>query len=423
MDARLVSLSVPLFFLLIGLELAVTRKKPDMRYRLADSISSLSCGVGQQVLGAFLHVIPVAAYAFVFDRLRVTTLPETPLVWVALVLGVDLGYWTYHWASHRVNFLWAMHAVHHQSEEYNLSTALRQSWFTAAFSWAFYAPLALLGFPPAMFMTVYTLDILYQFWIHTRAVGKLGPLEWILNTPSHHRVHHGVDPKYIDKNYAGIFIIWDRLFGTFRVEDTEPVYGVVKPLSSWNPFWANFEPWVKIWEMARATRRLRDKVYVWFAPPEWRPADLGGPVTIPEVSRATQQRYATRSPRLVNAYIVVSFALISGATTALMRVSPSLSWAENAAIVGLILASLAVWAALEEDRAWAVPLELGKWAGALALGVWFLRDHEQRALGIAAASVLAAGMGAWAIACGRAIAAARTGPSSDPKAAATPVAS
>src|SRR5690349_5645572 len=124
MDARLISISVPFFFLLIGLEILVLRKNPDRRYRLHDSISSLSQGVGQQVLGAFLHVIPVAAYAFVFDRWRVTTMPETPLAWVVLVLGVDLAYWAYHWASHRVNFLWATHAVHHQSEEYNLSTAL-----------------------------------------------------------------------------------------------------------------------------------------------------------------------------------------------------------------------------------------------------------------------------------------------------------
>ena len=402
MDARLISLSVPFFFFLMALELVALRKKPDLRYRLADSISSLSNGVGQQVLGAFLHVIPVAAYAFLYSRYRVTTLPADPLVWVALVLGVDLGYWTYHWASHRVNFLWATHAVHHQSEEYNLSTALRQSWFTAAISWVFYAPLAILGFQPEMFMTVYTLDILYQFWIHTRAVGKLGPLEWILNTPSHHRVHHGIDPKYIDKNYAGIFIIWDRLFRTFRVEDTEPVYGVVKPLSSWNPFWANVEPWVKLWEMSRDTRRLRDKLYVWIAPPEWRPADLGGPVTIPEVSRATQHRYDTRSPRVVNAYILLSFGIASGATTALMRVSPSLSWGENGAVVALILASLAVWAGLEERKGWAVPLEIAKLAGAAALGAWFLRGHELRVIGTAASVAVAVALAVWVVACGRA---------------------
>ncbi|MEZ4293899.1 MAG: sterol desaturase family protein [Polyangiaceae bacterium] len=296
MDARIIAISIPFFFLLIGIEFAVVRTKPDLRYRLHDSISSLSCGVGQQMLGAFLHLVfPLVPYLFLFSKFRVTTLSPSLLTWALLFLGVDLGYWAYHWASHRVNFLWAMHVVHHQSEEYNLTTALRQSWFTAAISWVFYMPMAILGFPAEMFVVVYTLDIVYQFWIHTRTVGKLGPLEWIMNTPSHHRVHHGIDPKYIDKNYAGIFIIWDRLFGTFTKEDTEPVYGIVGPLSSWNPFWANTQPFVKLWQMSRATSRLRDKLWVWFAPPEWRPRDLGGPVTIPEVSRA-QVRYATPAP-------------------------------------------------------------------------------------------------------------------------------
>lgn len=404
MDARLVSISVPFFFLLIGLEMLVLRKNPDKRYRLHDSISSLSNGVGQQVIEAFLHVIPVAAYAYTFEHARVTTLPETPLVWVLLVLAVDLGYWTYHWASHRVNFLWATHAVHHQSEEYNLSTALRQSWFTAALSWVFYQPLAVLGFPPSMFLVAYTCMILYQFWIHTRAVGTLGPLEWILNTPSHHRVHHGTDPRYIDKNYAGIFIVWDRLFRTFAKETTEPVYGVVTPLASWNPFWANAEPWVKLWQASRSMKRWHHKLYIWIAPPEWRPAEMGGNLTCPEVSRATQRRYDTPAPRIVNAYVVVGFALASAATTALMRVSPSLSALENAAIIALVLASLAVWSGLEERKSWAVPLELAKLAGAALLGAWFLRDRPERALGIAGCVVVAVALGAWVVRCGGALA-------------------
>ena len=399
MDARLVSISVPFFFLFIAIEILVLRKDPDRRYRLHDSISSLSSGVGQQMTDVFLHLLAIAAYAYTFEHLRVTTLPDTPLVWVLCVLAVDLGYWTYHWASHRVNFLWATHAVHHQSEEYNLGTALRQSWFTGLFGWMFYQPLALLGFPPAMFLVVYTSDILYQFWIHTRAIKTLGPLEWILNTPSHHRVHHGIDPRYIDKNYAGIFIIWDRLFGTFAKETTEPVYGVVHPLSSWNPFWANVEPWVNLWKMSRSMKSWRHKLYVWIAPPEWRPE---GNVIIPEVSRATQKRYDTPAPRVVNAYVVVGFALVSGATTALMRMSPHLSIAENLGVIALVLASLAVWSGLAEKKAWAVPLEIVKLTSAVALGAWFLRDRPERTVGLAAAVVVANALGAWVIQCGRA---------------------
>ena len=403
MDPRLVSLSIPVFFVLMALEYIVLRKDPDRRYRLHDAISSLSNGVGQQMLGAFLHVLSVGAYAFTYERLRVATIPENALTWALLVLGVDLMYWTYHWASHRVNFLWATHAVHHQSEEYNLSTALRQSWFTGVYSWIFYQPLALLGFDPKMFIVVYTLDILYQFWIHTRAVGTLGPLEWILNTPSHHRVHHGIDPKYIDKNYAGIFIVWDRLFRTFEKESTEPVYGVVKPLSSWNPFWANVEPWAKLWEMSRRTKRLRDKLFVWIAPPEWAPADLGGVAKIPEVSRATQIRYDTPAPRVVNIYIVVGFLMASAATDVLLRFQKSLSPIETAAFVALVLASLAVWAGLEERKAWAVPLELVKLTGAVGLAAWLVRDLPQQMIIMPCALVAALVLGAWVIRCGRAV--------------------
>jgi len=147
--------------------------------------------------------------------------------------------------------------------------ALRQSWFGPLFSWVFYVPLAIAGFPPVMFLITHTLNTLYQFFIHTRLVGRLGPLEHFMNTPSHHRVHHGINPQYIDKNYAGVFIIWDRLLGTFEPEGVEPVYGLVKPLGSFSPLWANVHRWVEIASLSRQSRRLRDKLWAWLAPPGW----------------------------------------------------------------------------------------------------------------------------------------------------------
>ncbi|MCS6911916.1 MAG: sterol desaturase family protein [Myxococcales bacterium] len=282
------------------MELLATRRQGDWRYHFQDSITNLSCGIGQQVIGVFVRSGPLLVYMAVYERLRLHTFsPRSLGAWILILLLVDLCYWVYNWASHRVNFLWATHVVHHQSEEYNLSVALRQSRFAQTTSWLFYLPLAVTGFPAAMCLTMVTLNTLYQFWIHTPAVGRLGPLEWILNIPSHHRVHHGIDPRYIDRNYAGIFIIWDQLFGTFRREDDEPVYGTVKPLRSWNPLWANIEHWVRMAQMARQTRRIRDKLLVWVMPPEWRPADLGGPVAIPEVSWATQRKYAVPTRRAI----------------------------------------------------------------------------------------------------------------------------
>lgn len=375
MDARYIALAVPLFFVLIGVELLVSLRQGQRLYRFHDAVTSMSCGIGQQLLGLLFVAIELAIYTLLYERFRIATIsPASPLAWAALLLGVDLGYYAYHRASHRVGFLWAMHIVHHQSEEYNLSTALRQSWFTGAVAWVFYAPLALLGFPPIMLVAMRTLNTLYQFWIHTRAVGRLGWLEGVLNTPSLHRVHHGIDPRYIDRNYAGILIVWDQLLGTLQREEREPVYGTVEPLSSWNPAWANVEHWAALAARAGRTRRLRDKLLVWIMPPEWRPADLGGPVTVPEVSRATHRKYETPAPRGLDVYVGLSFVLTVAATTALLWHQQALSAPVIVVIASLVLVGLSVWGGLFEARRWAPPLEWARLAAAAALAAWLARD-------------------------------------------------
>jgi len=395
-DARAIALAVPAFFLLIGAELFFTRKKNEAHYRFHDSISSLSCGIGQQVLGVFLFAVRVGIYAWVYEGFRLATLsPRSPAAWIAVFLAVDLAYYAYHWASHRINFFWATHAVHHQSEEYNLSTALRQSWFTSLSSWIFYLPLAIVGFPPVMLVAAQTMNTLYQFWIHTRLVGKLGPLESLLNTPSHHRVHHGTDPRYIDKNYAGVFIVWDHLFGTFAREEGEPVYGTVKPLSSFNPLWANIEPWAHLWDMARRTRRVRDKLLIWFMPPEWRPADLGGPVTVPDVSRAARRRYDVPTPRGLDVYVAINFVLTTAATTALLWFQTALSHPELAASAILIVLTLVSWGALFEARPWAVLLEWTRLLLVTALTAWLTRGTAWTTLALSGAALASLGLGLW----------------------------
>lgn len=396
MDARYIALAVPFFLLLIGIELAVNRRQGDLRYSFHDTVTSMGCGIGQQVLGLFMLAVRVGGYALVYEHLRVATLsPRSPLAWVVLLFALDLGYYAYHRASHRVAFFWATHIVHHQSEEYNLSTALRQSWFTGFTSWLFYLPLAVVGFPPVMYVAMLTLNTLYQFWIHTRAVGRLGFLESFLNTPSHHRVHHGVNPKYIDRNYAGVFIIWDRLFGTFRAEEEEPVYGTVKPLNSFNPVWANVEHFVELWDRARRTRRIRDKLLVWVMPPEWRPADLGGPVTVPEVSRASRARYAIEAPRGLDLYALVSFALAIAGATALLWFADAIALGPRAALAAIFIAGLASSGGLFEAKAWAVPLEWARlWAGA-ALAAWLAQGSAAFAPVAGGAAALALGLSVW----------------------------
>lgn len=370
MDGRAIAIAIPFFFVLIGVELladrARRRRGAEPLYRFADSIGSLSNGIGQQVLQVLaFSVVTAGVYGFVFERAALLSMPSGALGFAIAFVLVDLAYFVYHWASHRVNFFWAMHVVHHSSEEYNLSTALRQSWFTNLTSWIFYVPLAVLGVPTKTFVICLTLNILYQFWIHTRTIGKLGPLEWVLNTPSHHRVHHGIDPEYIDKNYAGVFIAWDRLFGTFTEERDEPSYGTVKPLASLNPFWANVEGYASLAAMSSRTRRLVDKLRVWVAPPEWRPEDLGGVVVVPKVDKATRVKYAVHPGRAVVRYVAAQFLIVAALVSTLLWFKAELTRELVVLGAAVILSALAVWAGLLEARPWAIWTERVRLLGML----------------------------------------------------------
>jgi sterol desaturase/sphingolipid hydroxylase (fatty acid hydroxylase superfamily) len=371
-DEKYVALAIPLFFLMMGAEIVVLRLRgPRAAYRFADSITNLSCGIGQQILEPLFKTATLVPYAWLWGHARLFDVPvRSPLAWAALVLGVDLAYYAFHRASHRVGVLWAVHAVHHQSEEYNLSVALRQPWLQALVAPLFYLPLAVLGFPPIMYLGGVTIDTLYQFWIHTRAVGRLGPLEWILNTPSHHRVHHGIDPEYVDRNYAGIFIVWDRLFGTFQREGREPVYGTVKALASWDPLGANLRGWRDLAKMARATRRWRDKLRVWVAPPEWRPADLGGPVVVPPADPARHPRYDVRASRRVQVYVAAQLVIAVAATGAYLWGEAAAPRAVLAGAAAVLMVTVVAWGALLEGRRWGWAMESVRIAAGVGLLLW-----------------------------------------------------
>lgn len=277
--------------------------------------------------------------------------------WAACFLGVDFLYYWFHRFSHEVNAGWAAHVVHHQSEEYNLTVALRQGAFQPAVSGIFYLPLAVLGFPPVMFLAAAAFNTLYQFWIHTRLIGRLGPLEWVLNTPSHHRVHHGRDPKYIDRNHGGTLIVWDRLFGTFRVEEEEPVYGITRPLRSFNPLWANFQVWADLAGMAGRTRRLRDGLRLLWKRPGWRPEDLGGYVAPPEVDPADRVTYDVKIPKGIRAYVLTQFVIVTLGTTIFLFWAGQLPLIPRVAAAVAVVASLASLGGLLDRRSWAVPTE------------------------------------------------------------------
>jgi sterol desaturase/sphingolipid hydroxylase (fatty acid hydroxylase superfamily) len=268
--------ATPIFLLLIGVEFLVGLRRGRNTYRLNDALNSIGLGILSELVGVFSKLMAIGIYSLVFAHFSLWQLPaDAPWVWALALLLYDLCYYWLHRAGHHCALLWAAHVVHHQSEDYNLSTALRHGsgWIAG---WIFYLPLAVLGVPPLVFTVVALIDLLYQFWVHTQQVGKLGWFDRWFCSPSNHRAHHAVNERYLDRNYGGILIVWDRIFGTFTEEaDAEPcVYGTRSPLRSWNPVWANLQVYAGLMRDTWHTRRWADKLRVWFMPPEWRPADV-----------------------------------------------------------------------------------------------------------------------------------------------------
>jgi alkylglycerol monooxygenase len=280
----LIALAIPFFILALLLEIAVDRWRGTGHYRLNDAVNSISAGTLSNTLGYFTNFLQVLIFGYFLQNFAIFDIdlawfdssPTGLALWLSALLAWDFCYYWAHRFGHEMSVLWAAHAVHHQSEDYNLSTALRQTSTGFLFTWIFYLPLFVIGLPLEVVATVNAVDLIYQFWVHTQHVGKLRGLDRILVTPSNHRVHHAQNKIYIDRNYGGILILWDRLFGSFQEElDDEPVvFGVRKPLRNWNPIWANLQVYSYLWFDARRTRRWRDKIGIWFRRTGWRPADV-----------------------------------------------------------------------------------------------------------------------------------------------------
>ena len=352
MKVDYIALSIPIFFLLIGIELAYDFYKKLKYYRFNDSISNLSQGIGSQLTGLLMKTALFFGYKYIFENWRIFEFPNNIWVWIILFIAVDFCYYWFHRMSHQINALWAAHIVHHQSEEYNLTVALRQSWFQSWFSWVFYLPLAFLGFEPLMFLTLSSFNTLYQFWIHTRGIKNMGFLEHILNTPSHHRVHHGSNPKYIDKNHAGTLIIWDKLFGTFQKEEEEVYYGITSPLASWNPVWANFHYWVELLNTAKKADNFADKIKVFIKSPGWFPANLGGFKYAPEIDVLNYKKYDSIYSSKIVPYVIFQFIIALGVGSALLFLNSKLDIFQVILVVLFTISTLVTCGALLENKNW-----------------------------------------------------------------------
>jgi sterol desaturase/sphingolipid hydroxylase (fatty acid hydroxylase superfamily) len=270
--------AIPFFFGSMALEWLLLRKKMEddfVGYTPKDSAASLAMGLGMLGISLITKIGIFAIFTAVYEY-RLFDIPTDALwVWPILIVCEDLCYYAYHRASHEVRFFWAAHVNHHSSTHYNLSTALRQTWTGSFTSWLFWLPLPLLGFHPLMIAVAQSISLLYQYWIHTELIDRMGPFEWIFNTPSHHRVHHGSNPKYLDRNHGGILIIWDRLFGTFEPEVERPTYGLTKNISSYNPVVIAFHEWAAMLSDVVRAKTWRGRIGYLVMPPGWREDGTG----------------------------------------------------------------------------------------------------------------------------------------------------
>jgi alkylglycerol monooxygenase len=352
-----VEVAIPFFILAMLVEFVYGKLAKRQTYRLADTVNSLQLGT----LSRLMDVLRLGFSAVVFGTLVgwlgiARWSMDSAWQWVVAFVAYDFFYYWKHRYGHEWRIMWASHIAHHQSEEFNLSTALRQTG-TDYIGFVFYIPLYLAGVPAAAMITVGSLNLIYQFWVHTEHIRRLGPLEWILVTPSNHRVHHARNAEYIDRNYGGVFIVWDRIFGTFQDEraDVPCVYGITTALKSWNPLWANLHFWSDTAKLAWRTRSWGDKLRIWFKPPGWYPADLAASKKIDPNYQAN--KFDPPASRYTRAYTFAQYWVLTFAALWMLQVEKTLPRAFVLLMFGLMCFSLFVQGAALEGREYARRLE------------------------------------------------------------------
>ena len=272
----IITLAVPAFFVLIVIEYFYGIFIGKNTYRLNDTLTSISLGMISRFPVMLNLGVQSLIFIYISKYINLGLLSvKNPFTWIAAFLLYDLSYYWMHRMHHEIKILWATHSIHHHGEDYNLATALRQTSTGWLWKWIFYVPMMLIGVPGEVFVTVAGINLVYQFWVHTEHIGHLGFLEKIFITPMNHRIHHAKNKEYIDANYGGVFIIWDRMFGTYtpQRDDLKPVYGTATPLNSWNPIWANFQVYSIMIKDTIKTKLWRNKIKVWFSETYWRPED------------------------------------------------------------------------------------------------------------------------------------------------------
>lgn len=320
---------IPLFLFFVIFEMAAGAIAHRKVYKFQDTITNLSLGIGQQIIEALIKTFFSFLFLWVYKN-SIFKIPDSILTLLTVVLICDFIFYWFHRLSHTVNILWAIHIVHHQSREFNLSVSLRQPWLHKFAMFAFYLIIPLIGISPGIMILAFAIQTFSQFWLHTRFIGKLGILENILVTPSHHRVHHGANDIYINKNYGNTLIIWDKLFGTFQEEEEQVVFGITKPFISTDPIWANLYFWKDILEIIKKKKGFLKKLKVLFTGPET--------VSIKELKIAKKTHIDPVMPTWLKWYVIFQFILIFTATFFYLLMQDSFSF-----ILKSIAAIFIIW--------------------------------------------------------------------------------
>ena len=333
----IITLAVPVFFLLILIEFLYGLKVGKNNYKLSDTFTSIGLGLISRFPPMLNIGFQGAVFVYAGSYLNLELLPiDSPVTWIVAFLLYDLSYYWMHRMHHEIKVLWATHSVHHHGEEFNLSTALRQTSTGWLWKWIFYLPMIMIGVPGGVFVTVAGVNLVYQFWVHTKHIGHLGILEKIFITPMNHSVHHAKNEEYIDANYGGVFIIWDRMFGTYIPErpDIEPVYGTVKPLNSWNPIWANFQVFYQMVQDTIHTKKISNKIKIWYSSTSWRPEDVieNNPNPDPALFKQKYSPPLNKQQKIFGIIQIFSTIIIAGSITVTLA---SQTYQETA-IFGLI---------------------------------------------------------------------------------------
>jgi len=379
----MIALIIPAFFLFLGLEylVAISKKKQHL-FNYANSVANLSIGIGERLLNLFITGSFYALYYTLYEKWSVFPIPNQWFVWIILLLATDLIWYWYHRLGHEINILWGAHIVHHHSEDFNYTVSARITTLQAIVRNLFWCILPVIGFHPAMVITILVVHGTYSFFTHTQVIGKLGWLEYILITPSHHGVHHASNPKYLNKNYGDIFVFWDKLFGTFQREEESAVYGLTHRLTSKSFLWQHFHYYAEMWEACRRSGSLRRSVVIIFGKPEDLDQTIRPFLEQKLLPPKSVPRLNARFRSYLNVQIVLSLLTLAVLTIFIEQLTAS----SIAAVAMLIIITLINCGAMLEQQKWIYYLEGIR---CLILSVWVSYHTESAMLLVFSIAVVA----------------------------------